>query len=128
MASSGIVGCAAQRCLQWAKRGLDNVSSRNYLGYVNLIRRTLEIDPGTDARLDAIAAERGQDVSTVLAEALALLDSVVDITEADLGEDRRRLGEFMRTREAIPLDEVKTWVASWDSAGELARPTSRKIG
>lgn len=114
--------------MQWAKRGLDNVSSRNYLGYVNLIRRTLEIDPGTDARLDAIAAERGQDVSTVLAEALALLDSVVDITEADLGEDRRRLGEFMRTREAIPLDEVKTWVASWDSAGELARPTSRKIG
>jgi hypothetical protein len=46
---------------------------------MNVIRRTLEIDAGTDARLTEMAAERGQDVAAVLAEAVALLDSVVDL-------------------------------------------------
>ena len=88
----------------------------------------LELDAGTDARLDAIAAERKQDVATVLAEAVALLDSVVDIADLDSEEDRRRLNEFKNTREAVPLDDVKAWTASWDSAEELPRPSPRKIG
>ena len=29
---------------------------------------------------------------------------------------------------AVPLDDVKTWVASWGSANELPRPAPRKIG
>ena len=64
----------------------------------------------------------------VLAEAVALLDSVVDISGPDIGEDRRRLDAFTQTRAAIPLDEVKTWVASWGSTNELPRPVPRKIG
>ena len=95
---------------------------------MNIVRRTLEIDSDTDARLREMAAERGQDVSAVIAEAVALLDSVVDITGPDTAEDRRRLDKFHRTRQAIPLGDVKTWVASWGTGNELPRPRARKMG
>ena len=42
---------------------------------MNIIRRTIDIDADTDARLRELAAERGQDVAAVLAEAVALLCS-----------------------------------------------------
>ena len=95
---------------------------------MNMVRRTLEIDADTDTRLREMAAERGQDVAAVLAEAVALLDSVVDLAGPDLAEDRRRYDEFTRTRLAVPLDDVKAWVASWGSADELPRPQPRKVG
>jgi predicted transcriptional regulator len=95
---------------------------------MNVIRRTLEIDAGTDARLTEMAAERGQDVAAVLAEAVALLDSVVDLADPDIAEDRRRLDEFTSSRKAVPLNDVKAWVASWGSGHELPRPSPRKIG
>lgn len=95
---------------------------------MNLIRRTLDIDAATDARLRELAAERGQDEAAVLAEAVALLDSVVDIGNPDIAEDRRRLDEFKRTREAIPLHEVKTWVESWGTDHELPWPKAQRIG
>jgi len=93
-----------------------------------MIRRTLEIDADTDARLRELAAERGQDVAAVLGEAVALLDSVVDIAGPDVAEDRRRLDEFRRTGQAVPLDEVKAWVASWGTAAELPRLQPHKLG
>jgi predicted transcriptional regulator len=74
-----------------------------------------------------MATERGQEVAAVLAEAVALLDSVVDLEGPDIAEDRRRYDEFKRTRLAVPLDEVKAWVASWGSADELPRPQPRKV-
>jgi hypothetical protein len=95
---------------------------------MNVIRRTLEIDAGTDARLTEMAAERGQDVAAVLAEAVALLDSVVDLAGPDVAEDRRRLDEFGQSHMAVSLDSVKAWVASWDTAEELPRPSAHKIG
>jgi len=95
---------------------------------MNLIRRTLDIDPATDARLRELAAERGQDVAAVLAEAVALLDSVVDIGNPDIAEDRRRLSEFARTREAVPLHRVKAWVESWGTDNELPRPRPQRLG
>ncbi|WP_375311591.1 hypothetical protein WHZ77_32025 [Bradyrhizobium sp. A5] len=94
---------------------------------MNLVSRTLEIDASTDARLREIASERGKDVATVLAEAVALLDSVIDLSGPDLEEDRNRYEEFKRTGLAVPLDDVKTWVASWDSVDELPRPQPRKV-
>ncbi len=90
---------------------------------MNIVRRTLDIE--TDTRLREMADERGQDVAAVLAEAVALLDSVVDIAGPDISEDRRRLDAYRKTRTAVPLDDVKSWVASWGSANELPRPTSR---
>lgn len=95
---------------------------------MNHIRRTLEIDAVTDARLTEMAAERGQDVAAILAEAVALLDSVVDLAGPDIAEDRRRLDAFLERRKAVPLDSVKAWIASWDTAEELPRPSPHKIG
>ena len=95
---------------------------------MNIVRRTLDIDTDTDARLRQMADERGQDVAAVLAEAVALLDSVVDVAGPEIAEDRRRLDAFKQTRTAIPLNDVKAWVASWGSSNELPRPAPRKIG
>jgi hypothetical protein len=87
---------------------------------MNLIRRDLDLDPDTDARLRAMAAERGLDEGNL--EAVALLDSVVDIGGPDIAEDRRRLEAFQRSQEAVPLSAVKAWVESWDTPVELLRP------
>lgn len=106
---------------------MDTARHKPYLTLMNLIRRTLDIDPSTDARLRELPAERGQDEAAVLAEAVALLDSVVDSAGSDVAEDRRRLDEFKRTRRAVPLDEVKAWVAMWGSEHELPRPEPRKL-
>ncbi len=92
---------------------------------MNIIRRTLDIDADTDARLREIADEREQDLAAVLAEAAALPDSVVNISGPDIAEDRRRLDAFNQTRLAVPLDEARSWVASWGSANELPRPAPR---
>jgi len=93
---------------------------------MNLVNRTLEIDADTDARLREMAQERGQDIAAILAEAVALLDSVVDLSGPDIGEDR--YDDFRRTRLAVPLDDVKAWGSSWGSENELPRPQSRKVG
>lgn len=95
---------------------------------MNLIRRNIALDPATDARLRELAAERGQDEAAVLAEAVALLDSVVDIGNPDIAEDRRRLDAFNRTPEAVPLDSVKAWVESWGTDNELPRPKPERLG
>jgi predicted transcriptional regulator len=94
---------------------------------MNVVRRTFELDPETDARLQAIAAARGQGVASVVADAIALLDAVVPVEGPDIEEDIRRLREFERTGQAVPLDEVKAWVESWGTGTELPRPKSRTI-
>jgi predicted transcriptional regulator len=94
---------------------------------MNIIRRTFEIDETTDSRLAELAAERGQDVATVLADAVALLESIVDLEGPDVAEDRRRLDDFLATGEGIPSDEIKAWVLSWGKPDELAAPVPRKI-
>lgn len=91
------------------------------------VRRILDLDARTDARLTSLAAEKGQDAATVVSDAVALLDSIVDITGPDIEEDRRRYAEFERTGEAVALDDVKAWVESWDTANELPQPAVKKI-
>lgn len=95
---------------------------------MNLIRRTIELDPSTDERLRALAAERGQDEAAVLAEAIALLDSVIVIDAPDLAEDRRRLARYRKIGDAVPLAEVRAWVESWGTADELPPPSPRRPG
>ena len=90
-------------------------------------RRTVEIDTDTDVRLREMAVERGQDVSDVLADAVALLDSI-SVIGLDISEDRRRLDEYRRTGLGVTLSEVKQWVASWGQTNELPRPIPRKRG
>ncbi len=71
------------------------------------VRRTLDLDPDTDARLSALAAEKGQDAATVVTDALILLNSILDIEGPDVEEDLRRFREFERTGEAVPFEEVE---------------------
>jgi predicted transcriptional regulator len=94
---------------------------------MSTVRRVLELDPATDARLDALAAEEGKDVATVVADAVRLLDSVVDVDLADLDEDRRRLQAFLQTGEAVPENEAKAWIKSWGGEEELPLPRPRKM-
>lgn len=94
---------------------------------MSTVRRVLELDPATDARLDALAAEEGKDVATVVADAVRLLDSVVDIDLSDLDEDRKRLQAFFQTGEAVPKNEAKAWIKSWGSEEELPPPRPRKM-
>ena len=125
------MGRAHAKPISRAMRAMGFVSlNPSYVLTLNdeIIRRTLDIDAETDVRLRELAAERGQEVAAVLAEAVALLDSVMDIAGPDVAEDRRRLDDFKRTREAVPLGEVKAWIASWGTADELPRPRPRKIG
>ena len=91
------------------------------------VRRTFDLDPATDARLNALAAERSQDAAAVVADAVILLDSLSDVEGFGLDEDLRRVREFERTGEAVPLDEVKAWVESWGTPEELPRPEPRKV-
>lgn len=90
-------------------------------------RHTVEIDSDTDVRLREMAVERGQDVSTVLADAVALLDAMAS-AGPDVSEDVRRLESYRQSGLAVPLDEVKHWVSSWGSAEELPRPVPHKLG
>ncbi len=66
---------------------------------MNQVSRTLEIDDDTGAHLREMAAERGHEVAAALAEVVAMLESVVDLTTS--------------------------WVKSWRSAHELPRPQPR---
>lgn len=94
---------------------------------MSTVRRTIELDEQRNARLQELAAERGQDASAVVEDALTLLDSVLAIEGPDVEEDLRRLRRFERTGEAVPLDEVKAWIESWDTADELPPPEARKL-
>jgi hypothetical protein len=44
-----------------------------------------------------------------------------------LAEDERRLAEFMRMREVVPWEEVKTWMESWGKRNELPPPKPRRL-
>ena len=94
---------------------------------MNKVRRILELDPSTDARLRELATQRGQEASEVVAEAISLLQSVIDVEEPDIEEDLRRLREFERTGEAVALDEAKAWVDSWGTENELPPPKPKKV-
>jgi predicted transcriptional regulator len=94
---------------------------------MSTVRRTFDLDPDIDARINALAAEKGQDAAAVVSDAVVLLDSVVNIEGPDLEEDLRRLREFERTGEAVPGEEVRAWIDSWGTSNELPRPQPRKL-
>ena len=95
---------------------------------MSTVRRTLELDPDTVSRLEFLVSERSQDAAGVVADAIALLISTVEIEGPDIEEDLRRLREYERTGEAVPGEEVIAWVNSWGTESELPPPKPRKIG
>jgi predicted transcriptional regulator len=89
-------------------------------------RVTLDLDTKTDARLRALAKLRGQEKSSVVSDAIALLD-LFETEDLNIEEDMRRLRAFEQSGEAVPLDDVKAWVRSWDTQNELPPPHPRKL-
>lgn len=62
---------------------------------MSTVRRTLELDADTDARLEYLTAERGQDAAGVGADAIALLVSTVEIIrDRAQAEGERSRGSF----------------------------------
>ena len=59
---------------------------------------------------------------------LASVDEIIlRLVLEDVAEDERRLHEFLRTRKAIPFEDVKAWTESWGTEAELPRPSGRGI-
>jgi hypothetical protein len=100
---------------------------------------TIEVDVRTADLLEARAAARGISVADLLAD-LAGEESLLPATLAAmrdsgegpwapsvLAEDARRLAEFSRTREAIPWNDIKSWMQSWGSENEQPAPRPRKL-
>jgi predicted transcriptional regulator len=94
--------------------------------FMSKFRVTLDLDMETDARLRALAKLRGQEKSGVVSDAIALLD-LFETEELNIEEDLRRLRAFEQSGEAVPLDDVKTWVRSWGTQNELPPPHPRKL-
>jgi hypothetical protein len=101
--------------------------------------RTIELDDTTADLLAAWASERGLTVSELLAELAAGETSLPrdweSMREAGRGpwtpevlaEDARRLAAYAREDEGVPWDEVKAWMQSWGTPGELPPPKPRKL-
>jgi len=99
----------------------------------------IEIDAQTADLLEARAAARGMSIGDFLADIAGDGDLLPPALEAMrvagdgpwspeiLAEDARRLAEFHRTREALPWDDVKAWMQSWGTPGELPAPKPRKL-
>lgn len=99
----------------------------------------IEVDEATALVLKARAAARGITVAQLIADLagaeealpadlLALRDAGDGPWAPDvLAEDERRLDDFRRTREAVPWEDVKTWMQSWGRPGELPVPKPRKL-
>ena len=98
-----------------------------YNAIMSTVRRTLDLDSETDERLQFLAAERGKDAAGVVADAIALLISTVEIEGPDVEEDLPRLREFEETGVGIPGDEALAWIRSWGSEHELPPPKPRKL-
>jgi hypothetical protein len=106
---------------------------------MNVKLRTIEVDAHTADVLEARAAARGLSVADLIADLAWSSESLPPDLQAmcdsgegpwspeALAEDARRFAEFQRTREAVPWDEVKTWMQSWGTPNELPPPKPRKL-
>jgi predicted transcriptional regulator len=101
--------------------------------------RIIELDDETADRLEALAKERGLTVADLLAELAMGAESPPRDWEQMrqegrgpwapevLAEDARRLSAYERAGEGVPWDEVKAWIHSWGTPGELPLPKPRKL-
>src|SRR5258708_5064403 len=106
---------------------------------MNVKPRKIVVDAKTVEALEARAAARGLSVSEFLAELVSTADaSVADLESMRaagqgpwspeiMAEDARRLADFERSREGVPWNEIKAWMASWGTPDELPPPKPRKL-
>jgi hypothetical protein len=99
----------------------------------------IEVDARTADLIKARASARGMSVGDFVADLASDENLLPPALEAlriagegpwspeVLAEDRQRLAEFHRTREAVPWDDVKAWMLSWGTQQELPAPKPRKL-
>ena len=99
----------------------------------------IEVDAHTADLLTARASARGMSIGDLVADLAGDTNLLPPKLEAMrlagdgpwapeiLAEDQRRLAEFHRTGEGIPWDDVKAWMLSWGTPGELPQPKPRKL-
>ncbi len=99
----------------------------------------IEVDEQTAEVLKARAAARGMTVSELIADLVEAVETLPPDLQAQrnaskgpwapdvLAEDARRLADFQRTREAVPWEDVKSWMQSWGTPNELPPPKRRKL-
>ena len=99
---------------------------------------TIELDAETAEVLEARAASGGLSVSAVIAELVGddQYDPEIERMRREgpgpyspeaLAEDEVEYAEFLRTGEAVPMQDVLDWIGSWGTANELPRPMPRKL-
>ncbi|MBL8905941.1 MAG: CopG family ribbon-helix-helix protein [Rhizobiales bacterium] len=81
----------------------------------------IEIDASIRSRLELIAQETGRSTSALAGEALS---EYVTTQEWQIARIREAMAGMERG-EGIPHEEVKRWVASWDTSNEVPMPTRK---
>lgn len=99
----------------------------------------IEVDEETAALLRARAAARGLSVTELVADLVGAEDALPPNLESMresgegawspdvLAEDARRLAAFHESRDAVPWEDVRTWLESWGQPGELPPPKPRRL-
>jgi predicted transcriptional regulator len=88
---------------------------------------TITIPAELAARLKASAEAEGKDVDTYAIDALQVMsDEDWGYTDDDAyWRELRAHSDEVRRDGGIPLEDVKRWVASWDTENELPPPEPR---
>jgi len=81
---------------------------------------TVRADAGVKKRLERLAKSTGRSRSFLAAEAI---NEYVEINQWQVAGIKRAITSHDRG-EGISYDQVKDWVASWDSANEKPTPKS----
>ena len=101
--------------------------------------RNIEVDVKTAKRLDSMADELGISVAELVSELAGepkpLARNLEKLRKAGRGpwapdvlaQDARRSEIFDRTGKGVPWSEVRDWLQSWGTAGELPMPKPRKL-
>jgi predicted transcriptional regulator len=78
----------------------------------------VSLDPGLEARLAALAEDRGKPVSDLAAEAIA---SFIDLESSREQHIRQGLAE-LESGEGVSNERVTEWLDSWGTDNELPEP------
>ena len=79
---------------------------------------TVRVDSAAKKRLEPLAKRTGRSRSFLAAEAI---NEYLDVNEWQVAGVKRAIVS-LDGGEGVPLEQVKDWVASWDSSGERPIP------
>jgi len=79
---------------------------------------TVRVDSAAKKRLERLAKSTGRSRSFLAAEAI---NEYLDVNEWQVAGVKRAIASLDRG-EGLPHDQVKDWIASWNSSGERPIP------